>query len=454
MERKVNWSYGLGAGWILLFCALNFPEISRAEEGLHDNEGQYGSYAGNFDANRLDMEEPTGTINLKRAAVAALLRNPGLQSFSLEVRAREARIIQAGLLPNPEFLLGIENIFGSKDLRGFNGAESTFSIAQLFQIGGKRAKRVQLASMDRNLAKWDYNSRRLDVLSEVTKAFVDTMAKQDRVRLAEELVSLAEQAFDVVRSRVQAGKVSPIDETKAAAALSLVRIELLRARRELEAARKILAAAWGSREPAFNRIEGQLRLEAEIPPFEQLTPNLEQNPDIARWDSELEQRRAALTLEEANRFPDIVLSGGVRRLSETEESAFVFGLALPIPIFNRNQGAILEAKNRLLKAEKERQAIFLRAQVGLAEAYQKLASTFEEARILRDQVLPSLQQTFDSIREGYFYGKFGYLDLLDSQRTLFESRGRYLESLAGYEKAITDVERLIGKSLRSPSNFR
>ncbi len=419
----------------LLASATFLPRASWAEGKAQGNGA--GSEA----------EEPIGIITLKEAILAALLGNPELQSFSMEVRAREARIIQAGLLPNPGFELGINNVIGSGNIPQSEESQAIFSLAQLFQLGGKRAKRVRIAGVDRDLAKWDYDSKRLDVLSEVNKAYVDTLAKQERVTLAEELVHLAEQSFDVVRSRVQAGKVSPIDETKAAAALSLVRIEVLRARRELEAARKILAATWGSRTPAFARVEGRLKLGAEIPQFEQLTQHLDQNPDIARWDSEMDQRRASLTLEEANRIPDIILSAGITKFNASGENGLIFGLSVPIPVFNRNQGAIAEAKNRILKAEKERQAIFLRAQTGAAEAYQRLASAFEEARTLQDQVLPPLQQAFDAIREGYFYGKFGFLDLLDSQRTLFESRVRYLESLSSYEKAVADVERLTGGSV-------
>ncbi len=218
MIRRTNWPYLIGAGWILFFFTLHFPGVSRAGEGFPDNGKQIRSNAGKTEGNELNTEEPTGTIELKQAVVSALLRNPDLQSFSIEIRVREARMIQAGLLPNPEFQLGVENVFGSGDLRLFEGAESTFSLAQPFLLGGKRDKRVRLAGADRDLAKWDYESRRFDVLSEVNKAFVDTLAKQEKVTLAENLVHLAEQSFDVVRSRVQAGKVTPIDENKASAA--------------------------------------------------------------------------------------------------------------------------------------------------------------------------------------------------------------------------------------------
>jgi len=392
------------------------------------------------------MEEPRETITLKQALSLALLRNPELQSFSLEIRAREAKIIQSGLPVNPEVQLELEDFGGSKETRGFDGAQTTLSLSQAFLLGGKRSKRVRLAALDRDLAGWDYEAKRLDVLTEVTKAYIDLIAKQNRVTLAEDLVRLAEQSYQTVSARVEAGKVSPIDQTKATAALSLTRLDLERAKRSFDGAKKILAATWGSSSPTFTRAGGHLGLDSSIPTFEQISKDLGKNPDIARWAAEIEQRKSALVLEEANRIPDLTLSGGIRRLQETKDTAFVAGLAVPIPLFNRNQGAIAEAKTRLVKAEREQKAAVLKVYSSLAEAYQRVSTAFVEATTLKDQVLPALQNAFDAVQEGYRYGKFGYLDVLDTQRTLFESQSQYLEALAAYRKGIAEVERLMGMS--------
>jgi cobalt-zinc-cadmium efflux system outer membrane protein len=393
------------------------------------------------------MEEPGEAITLKQALSLALMKNPELQSFSMEIRAREARILQSRQPLNPELQLEVENFGGSKETRGFEGAETTFSLSQAFLLGGKRAKRVRLATLDRDLAGWDYEAKRLGVLTEVTKAYIDLIAKQSRVILSEDLVRLAEQSYQTVSARVQAGKVSPIDETKASASLSLTRLDLERAKRAFEAAKKILAAAWGDSSPVFVKAEGELNLDPSLPSFEQLSKALESNPDLARWADETEQRRSALVLEEANRIPDLTLSGGIRRLNETQDNVFVLGLSIPLPVFNKNEGAIAEAKTRLLKAEKEQKAAVLKVYSSLSEAYQRMATAFVEATSLKSQVLPALQKAFDAVQEGYRYGKFGYLDVLDTQRTLFESQSQYLEALAAYRKARVDVERLTGTGL-------
>ena len=391
-----------------------------------------------------NAEEPQETITLKQALALALLKSPELQSFSLEIRARDAKIIQSSLAVNPELQLEVENFGGSKETRDFKAAETTLSLSQAFLLGEKRSKRVRLSMLDRDLAGWDYEAKRLDILTEVTKAYIDLTAKQSRVTLSEDLVRLAEQSYQTVSARVQAGKVSPIDETKATAALSLARLDLERAKRSFDGAKRILAAAWGSSSPVFTKAEGRLDLDVSIPTFEQMSMDMGKNPDVARWAAEIEQRKSALVLEEANRIPDLTLSGGIRRLSETEDNTFVAGVSIPLPIFNRNQGAIAEAKIRVARAEREQKAAILKVYSSLAEAYQKVSTAFVEATTLKDQVLPALQSAFDAVQEGYRYGKFGYLDVLDTQRTLFESQSQYLEALAAYRRGKVEMERLTG----------
>jgi cobalt-zinc-cadmium efflux system outer membrane protein len=120
------------------------------------------------------------------------------------------------------------------------------------------------------------------------------------------------------------------------------------------------------------------------------------------------------------------------------------GITIPLPVFNKNQGAIIEAENRIRKAEKEKAAAVIKVQTALSEAYQTLEGSFLEGNILKDSVLPSLQNAYDATLEGYRYGKFGYLDVLDSQRTLFEAKAKYLDVLASFQKSKAEVQRLIG----------
>jgi cobalt-zinc-cadmium efflux system outer membrane protein len=317
----------------------------------------------------------------------------------------------------------------------------------LIELGGKRSARRHATSLTRDLAGWDYEVRRIETLTQVSQAFSDTLGAQQRLRLAEELVGLAEEVTRSVSERVKAGKVSPIEETKAEIALSSVQIDRERARLALEAARQRLAATWGSATPRFDRVEGDLDQVVPLPSLESLAERLARNPVLARWAAEMAQRQALVQVERANAIPNITINGGYRRLNETDDNAVLFGISVPLPLFNRNQGSIVEARHRLAKAEAERRAAEVRVTSALSDAYKALATAHAEAVGLRANVIPAAQSAFERINEGYRLGKFGYLDVLDAQRTLFDARARYLQTVTDYHRAAAEVERLVGEPL-------
>jgi len=399
------------------------------------------------DSAAADLREPTGALTLREALALTLMRNPELAVFSWNVRAQEARVLQAGLFPNPEFEFEMEDFSGTGALRGFDGAETTMLLGQLIELGGKRGKRKRLATLEHNLSGWDYEAKRLDVYADVAKAFVEVVGAQERVALSTELVELAQQAVTRVSTRVRAGKDSPVEETKATVTLHMTRLELERARRDLEGARKRLAALWASTTPTFDKAEGSLEKIVPIPTVEQLVEVSAQNPDVARWDTEFEERQAAIDLADAGKIPDLTIVLGGKHLSEINESALVVGIGIPIPLFNRNQGEALEARYRLAQARAEERAAHAQTDARLAETYRALTTAYTVATALRDDVLPAAQSAYDMTSQGYQRGKFGFLDLLVAQRILFEARKEYIDALTDYHRSSADMERLIGQKL-------
>ncbi|HDZ23520.1 MAG TPA: TolC family protein [Desulfobacteraceae bacterium] len=397
-----------------------------------------------FDETKLTDRKLRGVITLKDAISTALVRNPDLMAFSIEIRAQEAQMIQAGLFPNPEFQFQSEDFGGSGTRQGFDLTETTVQLSQLIELGGKRSKRKMIASLDRDLAGWDYKSKRADVLTKVTKAFIDVLADQKRVALAKEMVDLAAKVLQTVSARVKAGKVSPIEETRAKVAFFANQIALQQAKRRLEGSRKQLATTWGAKTALFDQVKGRLDVLAPVPSIEALEGLISGNPDIARWATEMEQRNASLALAKAKKIPDPTVSLGGKHYSDLGENAFMFSISIPIPIFDRNQGGISKARERVAKAREERQAATLRGFWDLAETYRSLSSAYSEALGLQTEVLPGATAAFKALRKGYHQGKFDYLSLLDAQRTLFESKGQYIEALRVYHQGIAEVERLIG----------
>ena len=197
----------------------------------------------------------------------------------------------------------------------------------------------------------------------------------------------------------------------------------------------------------MQHIEGAFETIAAPPSAEQLAERIVENPDLARWSTEIQQRQAAVDRAEAQKVPDLTAGGGVRHVNEAGAAALVFSFSIPLPVVNRNQGAILEAQHRLAKAGEERRAAVVRVRTALVIAYDTLTAAFAEATTWREEIVPGARRVFEATSEGYRQGKFNLLDMLDAQRTLFEAKGQYIEALATYHKAVVEAERLIGGEL-------
>lgn len=258
---------------------------------------------------------------------------------------------------------------------------------------------------------------------------------------------LADQVASAVGNQVKAEEVSPVEETRAKVALATVRTDLTRAERELEAARRRLAALWGSVTPRFAKVLGELETVSPIPTPGQLQKRIHQNPELARWSTELMQRQALVDPEKTKAIPDVTATLGVSKHLIPDDYALVAGMSLPLPVFNRNQGGMLEAERRRGKAIDERRAAEVRVGTALNTAYQALPSAYAEAAACRTSVLPGAESAFETVQKGCRLGQFAQLGALDTQRTLFAARAQYLRALTAYHQGIAEVERLIGERL-------
>jgi cobalt-zinc-cadmium efflux system outer membrane protein len=315
------------------------------------------------------------------------------------------------------------------------------------ELGGKRSKRKHLANIEKNLAGWDYESKRIDVVTETTKAFWDVFAAQERLKISSELARLSEETYTTAVERVKAGKVPPIEEIQAKVSLTTAKIRLEQTKSELEVARKKLAATWGSTSPTFEKVSGVIDSITPIPSLNQLENLIVQNPDVARWAEEVAKNRAVVKLKNAEAIPDVTIGVGPRYFNATDSTAFVMSFSMPIPVFNRNQGERLEARYALAKAEEEQRAALVKAQTELGQAYQELSSAFLAASSFKDTALPAADSAFIASFEGYRAGKFNYLIVIDSQRTLSEIKQEYIKAFTDYHKARANIERLISQKL-------
>ena len=399
-------------------------------------------------------------LTLRDAINLALLRNPELAAFSKEMRALEGATLQAGLLRNPELSVNVENIGNIQKLRGdLNSADSvaqevvqqltTIRIGQLIELGGKRAARVNAALLGEDLAAKDYEIRRVEIIARVANVYTEVLAAQERLRLAEETRQVAQNVVNSVTERVQGGKVAPIEETRVKVGLSTTRIEYEQAQRDLISARRRLALLWDNSSPQFNKALGNLEILIPPPSFQMLEERVLKNPMALRAMKNIEQRKALLEVEQTRRIPNLTINAGVVHHAQLGGNTAVASVMVPLPLFDRNQGNIKDAYQRVDKAVDEQSAMELRLKTELTQSYEMMSAAWNEINILRDEILPGAKSAFHVMRRGYELGKFGLLELLDAQRVLFQNQVLYVRALANYQRLVNDIERLIAGPIDS-----
>jgi cobalt-zinc-cadmium efflux system outer membrane protein len=447
----------------IFFCLLSVPLLlmgcaQQHPDGIHQERsyGINGSHAETAsEQTAKDKEEsvsaaePNGILTLGQVLALTLVHNPELNIFSLETRAAQARELQAGLWPNPEIGVEVENVGGTGELSGFDGAETTLQLSQLIELGDKSQKRKNVASFEKELANLDYKNKRLDVFSDAAKAFISVLKTQEKLQLSSELLKLSDESFKIVEKKVTAGKDSPVEKNRAAVALANTKMSYHEDRQNLDYARKQLASFWGQTEPLFERAAGDMENIGPLLTLENLTGRLELNPEYTRWESEIKKNRAILDLEKSRAIGDITIGAGLRRFNETDDNAFVFGVSIPLPLSDRNQGAKQEAVYNLAKSREEKKAAWLKLQNEFNQTYREYANSFHQATSLKNEVLPAAIDMFNAATKGYEQGKMDYLNVLDAQRTLFSTKGEYVNALAECHIRKTELDRLIGQALET-----
>lgn len=395
------------------------------------------------------QHEPDGVLTLRRALELALMHSPELAAASHGVWAAEGTARQAGVLPNPELEIEAGEFGGSGTRKGYDTAETSIRLTQSVDLGGQRGKRQRVARAEARLAGWEYEATRMDVITRTKNAFVDVLLAQGQLALAESLLILADDVRKAAAERVKVGKVPLLEETKAGVEVASARIARDRAKRELDASRRRLAATWGGAAPVFKEADGSLDAVGEVPSMESLSALVNDMPEVALWNEEMALAKESLALAKAERVPGIDLSAGISRFEEDGTHAATVGLSLPLPLFDRNAGGVAAATHQSARVDFSRRAACVRATTDLVEAHSRLETARAEALTIKTELLPGAQQSFDAAQTGYREGKFGHLEVLDTQRTLSEAKARYLDVLAAYHKAAADVERLTGISLNT-----
>lgn len=395
--------------------------------------------------------ESSAPLSLSDALAKALLKNPSLQAYAFESRVAEARILQAAVRPNPELSLTAENVLGTGALSGVKGLETTLQLSQVIDLGGSRARRVEVAEGERALAAADYEAKRIDVLAEVAKRFTEAAADAERHAAAHRALELGEQTVAAVRQRVAAAVVSPLELHKARTALARLQIGEEHAEHELAAHRQSLAAILGEEAPSFGPLRADLLTLPAVPEFVAIAARLEQSPMLARFAVEARWREAQVRLARSLRRTGLSVSGGLRRVESTDDFGFVAGVAMPLHRREQNEGTIRETRERRAQLDASAEALRLEMRATLFDVYQEMLHARTALNQLQQEIIPSAEAALGLADKGYRSGRFSLLELLDAQKSVIDSRSQTVDYAVAFHLHVIEIERLIGGPLQAPA---
>lgn len=387
-------------------------------------------------------------ITINDALARALIHHPSLQLFNEELRMAEARILSASLLPNPELESELEDFGGSGMYRGTESATYNVGLSQLFRLGGKRRAEVAEKTAERKTLEASYQARKRAVSEEVGRRFLNLLKAQEIEVNREKILKISTESANTIKTQVDGGRGSSIDLTQAELAVMESRLGYQTAQQSTKTTRIALASMWGSGQPDFKRAQGSLAAPPPtLPAIGKLESSLAGHPRIQLAESTLQVAQSSLRHQQAQRIPDLKAGLAYRHDASEEENALVLGFSLPLPIFDRNQGGIAEAKAAIDRGTKYRAVTLQTLQSELSEAYSELATAHMASRIIATELLPKAEQGFKASEESLRLGRASYLQVLKANENLTALIERRTEAFTQFHQARISIEALIGKSL-------
>lgn len=391
------------------------------------------------------IPDATPPLTLREAFDRALERHPGLRRVPLQREALEAERDLAAQPPAWSARLTLENALGRGEFAGVDGAELGLALGRVHEPGARRDARLDAA--DGRLAALDLEAeaRRLDLLAEVARRFLDVLAAQDEILAWQASVAHRAAATTAARRRVAAGASPRAVALAAEAAAARAALDLARAEAAADAARRRLALLWGG--APVGVVTGDLLDLPAVDDIDALLALLERSPELRRFASEGRLREARLRLAEVQARPEISWDVGVRRLQASGDWALMGGVSVPLGSRERAAPAIRGARAELEALALEREAGALDLRATLVDAHGRLQAEGLAVRLASDTVLPVLERAERDAGAAYRAGALGYLEWSQLQAELLEVRQARIASARAFHLALIELQRLTAAPL-------
>lgn len=384
------------------------------------------------------VEQPTG-MTLEMVESIALGSHPAVAEARARLQSTRGQYDQAGLPFNPVLQYQSEEM-GNEESSGLHSVRLSQQIVTANKLG--IAQQVQAREIEKQRAR--LRIAELTVLARVRASFARSLVAQERSQIAGSIVQLAEESVSSVTSLFEAEEVSRISVLQAKVELEQASIAAENAETIYQASLRSLAAAVGNMVLPQGPLIGNLEATLVERPWEPLFAELAQmSPEVSLAGSELQRAKWSLQLACAQVVPNVTVQAGAGYDASTDDTFGVFGVSVPLPIRNRNQGNIRSARADVSAASAAIERTELDLQGRLADA----AGRYEVARTryvrLKQSVIPNAEETFELSRQAFDAGESDYLQLLTAQRTLFNTQLAVLDAIGTASQTAAEIDAMV-----------
>ncbi len=401
-----------------------------------------------------DKNTEQNTLTLALAIKRALKENPAFKVFTLRQASLDGQQQTQALAPAYQLAFEAENFAGSGQLKGFDGAEFTVSLSSVIEMGDKRAARRDLGTHRSAQLRAERKITALSLLAEVTRRYIDVLAAQASLSLANEATQLAEETLLEVEKRAKAGSTPKAEIKRAMAAVGNARLGASSKQQQFSYTKLSLALLWNESSVDFNKVAGDLYYFSADVAVDQLYAKVKQNPALLAFASEERLKNAQLRLAKSQSSTDIQWTLGVKQLQDIGDTALVAGFSVPLFSSSNNSGAIISAQAERDEVQARKTTALLNLHSQLQQAYSSRKQAIYTAISLKNTIIPVLEEALAETQIAYQRGLYSYLDYLSARQELLIARRSLIKSASAALRFGADIEQLIAEPLPASQHSR
>jgi cobalt-zinc-cadmium efflux system outer membrane protein len=413
-------------GWAWLVCLLLGAGLS--------------GWAIAADPPAIGQPGPAPELTLNALEQIAIQHNPTLAQAAARIEMSRGKAVQAGLYPNPTFGYQGEQM----GALGTAGERQGAFIAQEIVTAGKlrlsRAKYQQEAV----LAEIQALAQEYRVRNGVRMRFYDVLVAQRLVEVRRKLLRVTEEALKTTRQLVNVGASNRSDLLQAEIESRRARLDLRTAEQQLLAHWTQLTAVVGEPHMPLTPLAGQLEPDGAVSDWERVLCDLLQaSPEMQLAQAEVIRDQIGLRREQVEPIPNVRIQAATGYNYETRNTTADVQIGFRIPLFDRNQGTIRQARAELARAQAEVARVELSLRKRFADAAMRYRTALTTTEEYRKEILPKARQAYELLLDSFRNHRAAWPQVLIAERTWFALSVEYLESLRELRKADVEIRGLL-----------